>query len=389
MRSVFIVLILSSLYFPVFSQQTPSSSAQEDCGDQAVMSVKGGWKKRADANMRYDKNQAHIDHCLDSISKIFQWAVSDLRGVEAAWYRSMSDPVVPGGPAAYNFNSMYLPWYCNKNLHKMMLSDETGTWVYVFVNSLAWLLSDQYDQLSISVDGAKIYMRPSRKSSWKGHDCYQPSGHGASENCILLTHGNRPPWKAVSQEQYLRAWRAYLEDLKKKSGGHVAAQNQQDQKEIEQIQNNNSLKPEQKKAVLDGIQKRQSLYAGNGDGGTGTGTGSGASGGKMDKYYDDKMRLVDDYLGHASQELLGQPAVIGPNEKSGFEGHFSSEEKGGRMLVTIDPDYFSKQAPGYTPQVMVLYWRWGNDAASQHFKKQFEDDFPVDRLSALLDIPVK
>jgi hypothetical protein len=205
--------------------------------------------------------------------------------------------------------------------------------------------------------------------------CYQTSGQGVSGNCILLVHDNRPPWKAVSQEQYLRAWRAFLEDLKKKAAGNVVAQNQQDQKEIEHIQNNNSLKPEQKKAMLDGIQKRQAMYAANGGGG----------GGKMDKYYDDKMHLVDDYLGHASRDVLGQPAVIGPNEKSGFEGHFSSEDKGGRMLVTIDPDYFSKKVPGYIPQVMVLCWKWGNDAVSQHFKKQFENDFPVDRLSAMLD----
>jgi hypothetical protein len=383
-RNVFLFLIFFSVAELAVME---FAFAQEDCSDQAIMAVKGSWKKRADANMRYDKNQTHIDHCLDSIGKIFQSSFSDLRGVEAAWYRAMSDPVIPGGPAAYIFNSMYLPWYCNKNLHKMMLSDETGTWAYVFVNSLAWLLSDQYDQLSITVDGAKVYLRPSRKGSWKGHDCYQPSGHGASGNCILLAHGNRTPWKAVSQEQYLRAWRAFLEDLKKKSAGNVAAQNQQDQKEIEHIQNNNSLKPEQKKAMLDGIQKRQALYAGNGGGGAGTGASAG--GGKIDKYYDDKMHLVDDYFGHASQDMLGQPAVIGPNEKSGFEGHFSSEEKGGRMVVTIDPDYFSKQTPGYVPQVMVLYWRWGNDVVSQHFKKQFEDDFPVDRLSALLDIPVK
>lgn len=314
------------------------ASAQDDCTDQALMAMKGGWKKRPDANMRYAQNQTHINLCLDSISKIFQSACPEPKGLEAAWYRSMSDPVVPGGPPAYIFNSLYLPWYCNKNLHKMMLSDETGTWAYVFVNSLGWFLSSQYDQLGITVDGANAFLLPLKRGTWKGYDCYQPSGHGPSGSCILLTNGNRRPWKPISQQVYLQSWRAFLEGLRKKTAGSG-------------------------------------------------GTGPGAE--KMNKYYEDKLKLVDDYLGHTSQDVLGQPALIGPSEKSGFEGHFSSEAKGGRMAVTVDPDYFSKQNPGYVPQMMVLYWRWGNDAASQNFKKQFETDFPVERLSALLDHPVK
>lgn len=322
------------------------ASAQDDCSDQAIMAMKGSWKKRPDANMQSGRNQAHINLCLDSISKIFQSACPELKGVEAAWYRSMSDPVIPGGPTAYIFNSLYLPWYCNKNLHKMMLSDETGTWAYVFVNSFGWFLSNQYDQLGLTIDGANAFLLPLRTGSWKGYDCYQPSGHGPSGSCILLTRGNRRPFKPVSQQQYLRSWRSFVEDLKKKAAGKGAS-------------------------------------------GAGAGAGATAGADKMNKYYDDKVKLVDDYLGQTSQDVLGQPALIGPGEKSGFEGHFSTEAKGGRMAVTIDPDYFSKQTPGYVPQMMVLYWRWGNDAVSQNFKKQFEADFPVEQLNALLDHPGK
>ena len=68
-----------------------------------------------------------------------------------------------------------------------------------------------------------------------------------------------------------------------------------------------------------------------------------------------------------------------------FKGSFSTLEKGGQMLVMIDPGYFNKQLPSYAAQMIVLYWRWGNDTPGQNFKKEFEENFPVDKLQAMID----
>jgi hypothetical protein len=344
MRNAIGMTMRKIIFFLLLFAITNRAVAQEDCGDAAIMSKTGSWKKHADANMRYDKNQANINRWLDSIGKLFQVAVPEPKGMEAAWYRSMNGPIFPGAPSAYTLNSMYLPWYCNTNLHKMLLSDETSTWAYVFVNSLDWFVSGQFDKASVQVDGATVYNRPLRKGEWKGIDLYQPSSHGPAASCILLTRGSRPILKPVTQEQYLHAWRTFVMNQKNETA-----------------------------RLADG-------------------TNSGSNDAKLAKavkYYDDKLQMIDNYLSHAGEEQLRQPAVIGPKDNGDFTGSFSTEEKGGRMLVTVDPAFFSRDLPAYVPQVMVLYWRWGKDAASQNFKKQFEENFPVERLAAMLDNPVK
>jgi hypothetical protein len=33
----------------------------------------------------------------------------------------------------------------------------------------------------------------------------------------------------------------------------------------------------------------------------------------------------------------------------------------------------------------VLYWSWDKNGPAQDFKKQFEDNFPIDKLKAMID----
>ena len=55
------------------------------------------------------------------------------------------------------------------------------------------------------------------------------------------------------------------------------------------------------------------------------------------------------------------------------------------MLVVIDPSYFNMQLPKYVPQIIMLYWQWDNSAPAQNFKKQVEENFPIDKLKAMID----
>jgi hypothetical protein len=347
---------------------------QGDCSDAAIMAMKGGWKKHPDANMRYDKNQARINRCLDSISKLFQSSLSDLRGIDATWYRTMSDPMVPGGPPGFNFNSLYKPWYCNIHVHKMLLSDETGTWIWVYVNTLGSLFRNQHVESTLQVNGMTIYSQPLRKGSWKGYDLYFPEGPGGMASFVLLTHRDRLPWRSVTQREYLVAWRAYVESLKQSSTINMTSMQADDRKEIEHIQNNPNLKPEIKEIQLKAIQKREAMYADNANGNA-----------KLSQAFDDKVRLIDDYLAHTSEAALAQPAWISPRGKSGFDGSFSSEDRGGILQVVLDPDYFSRDIPGYVPQLILIQWTWDKVTPSLQFKKQFEENFPVDRLAAMVD----
>jgi len=86
--------------------------------------------------------------------------------------------------------------------------------------------------------------------------------------------------------------------------------------------------------------------------------------------------------------LLDSPAIVlnGPlNEMYG--PIFSTEANGARMIVTDNPNYFRKDLPKYTPQVFVLTWSWGdgNLKCSKDFKNAIEQNFPIEKLKAMID----
>ena len=101
-----------------------------------------------------------------------------------------------------------------------------------------------------------------------------------------------------------------------------------------------------------------------------------------EKNYDDKIKAIEALEKKYTSEELVQPAII--DEDHDFKD-FSTQEKGGRMIVLINTAYFNMQLPRYAPQFMVLYWRSDKNAPSQNFKKQFEENFPVDKLKEMID----
>src|SRR5437868_6607730 len=117
-----IILILHCILFMC------CSFAQQTCNDDVLMSIKGNWKKRGDANMGTGKDESQIISRIDAIGKLLQSAYPQPKGIEAGWYRSMGGhPLIKNGPLTYQLNSLYMPWYCNSYLHKPMLLDETDT----------------------------------------------------------------------------------------------------------------------------------------------------------------------------------------------------------------------------------------------------------------------
>jgi len=351
-------------------------SAQEACTVESVMAVKGNWKKVPDANMRYSKDQTAIISRIDHISELFKSAYPEPRGMEAAWYRTMdNESLISNGPVPYNFNSLYKAWYCNQHVHKMLPGGETGTWAYVFVNSFDWFFSDRDDPLHIHVNGKPVNLMPQKTGEWKGYPVYQTYFGEGRDHFIILTHHDQLPWKAISQEQYLQVIRQRLADQKKESSSGYAVNEENIKKSIANNQNNKNLKEEDKikmnaflQKQLDEIQKSQ-----------------GENVAKANKYLDDKIAVIDDYIKKAGSATLQQPAIMDKKFVGDFTGTFSTEEKGGKLLVILNTEYFNLKLPNYVPQMMILFWSWEKNAPSQDFKKQFEENFPVEKLKDMLD----
>ena len=350
----------------------------QDCGNASILSIKGKWTTSAN-NIVYPERTfptsqySQVYARLDKIANLFQQAYPQPKGMEARWYRSIRGAaIVKNGPVPYQFNSLYLPWYCNKTANKFELIEETGTWAYAFVNNFNWFMGDQYDKLLIRVNNQDVYFLPPVVGDWKGYSLYRTSSHSMGQ-CIILLHNGQLPWKAVTQQQYLQAVRNYWEKSKS-AQDHVYDDNEvRILKIIENTKNNKYLKQEDRDKTIAGLQKDiDELPKKKAD-------NMAASA----KYYNPKFKLMDDYIAQHNS-LLQDPAIIETRLGSEFNGSFATLEKG-QMVVMVNPDYFNKQLPAYAAQMIVLYWRWDKNAASMNFKAEFEANFPVEKLKAMLD----
>ncbi len=354
----------------------------QDC-NQATINAKGKWTMLANnvvyPEKTFPSNQySQLYTRLDKIANLFQQAYPQPTGIDAKWYRSIRGAaIVKNGPVPYQFNSLYLGWYYNQNLHKLMLGTETGTWAYVFVNDLHWFLNDQYDQLWMKINNTTVYFLPPTKEQWKGMTVYAVSANREISKAVLITQNDQLPYKPVSRLSFLQALKETVETDKK---NQLEAMNKTPPKtdaEEEKIRQN-ELAYIEKNYPVASQAKAKERYLKN--------YKSDKQRREEDlqrsaKYYDDRLKIIDDVWKNETNEELQQPAII--ESTINFKG-FTTLEKG-RMLVIIDPSYFNTQLPKYVPQIIMLYWQWDNSAPAENFKKQIEENFPIDKLKAMID----
>jgi hypothetical protein len=360
-----------------------SDANAQDCNKEVIMNAKGKWTMLANnvvyPEKTFPSNQySQLYTRLDKIANLFQQAYPQPTGIDAKWYRSIRGAaIVKNGPVPYQFNSLYLGWYCNQNLHKLMLGTETGTWAYVFVNDLHWFLNDQYDQLWMKINNTTVYFLPPTKEQWKGMTVYAVSANRDISKAVLITQNDELPYKPVSRLSFLQALKEKVETDKK---NQLEAQNKTPLKtdaEEEKIRQN-ELAYIEKNYPVASQAKAKERYLKN--------YKSDKQRREEDlqrsaKYYDDRLKIIDDVWKNETNEELQQPAII--ESTINFKG-FTTLEKG-RMLVVIDPSYFNMQLPKYVPQIIMLYWQWDNSAPAENFKKQIEENFPIDKLKAMID----
>jgi hypothetical protein len=356
------------------------SYAQQPCSDNDLMNTKGSWKKENDANMRADKNQSQISSRVDAVSKLFQTAYPEPKGIVAKWYRTMEgSPLVKNGPTTYQLNSLYLAWYCNSNLHKAILGDETSTWSFVWMNSFGWLIANQYDKALVKVQGMQAWWLAKKIGEWKGLPLYEPTGSPKKGKAVLITRNSQLPYKPVTRLQFLQAMKEKIEADRKtqldfENKRTVRSDAEEEAAKQQGLENTLKYAPpnriEQRKAdYLKNYKTEQQRKDENIQ--------------QTEKYYNSMLTPLMDELNKESDTELQQPAIVN-NSSSIFRG-FTTDEKGGRMMVVINTEYFKLNLPPYAPQMIVLYWSWDKNAPCLDFKKQLEENFPIDQLKAMID----
>ena len=357
------------------------------CDTAAIMNIEGKWITGSDDIVYPDKtfpaaqyNQLRTR--LDKIAALFREAYPRPMGLQATWYRSIRrSSLVEKGPVPYQFNSLYKAWYCNPNLHKLMLTPETGTWAYVYVNDFGWFMTHQYDELPDKIDGSIAFLLPKKIGEWKGLPLYEPSASSQKNKAILITRDGQLPFKPVSRLQFLNSMKEKIDANKKVQldiDNKMPERTEAEQAIAKQKGLENALigappsRIEDRKATYfkryrtDRQLKEEKIQ-------------------RTEKYYGDLTKAYDDIQKGFTDDELKMPAIVDRvSWTSPFNG-FITQENGGRMIVFINTDYFNLRLPRYVPQFIALYWQWGNDSTAQNFKTQLEENFPLDKLKALID----
>jgi hypothetical protein len=106
------------------------------------------------------------------------------------------------------------------------------------------------------------------------------------------------------------------------------------------------------------------------------------------KFKNDALRKLQNELEKTTNDgLLDAPAVVGIDPLLMNEGPvFKSEAEGGCLLATENPNYFRKELPKYVPQLFVIELMAGDPQHSNmNFKNIIEENFPIEKLKAMID----
>ena len=110
---------------------------------------------------------------------------------------------------------------------------------------------------------------------------------------------------------------------------------------------------------------------------------------KMEKFRDDVLKYYRDELETTTKAgLLDSPAIVtGFMEMLPTRPIFTTQAKGGNMLVTENPAYFKKDLPKYIPQ-LIIYSMWdganGPDPSLNPYRLYYQN-FPIEKLQAMID----
>ena len=367
-----------------FSHLLYKSFAQQPCNDEIIMAITGKWLKNADANMKTG-NQSQIINRIDKMQQQLQAAYPNPKGMEAFWYRSMGgyNSSVNINAESYVLNALFKAYYCNTNVNKLLLGDETGTWFYVWVNKFSWFVENvNY----FTVKQQPVYLLTPKVGEYKGYPLYKGINNENSNTgvkysrAIIITRDGQSPYVAVTKKQYLQAFLSYnekkiLEELAsiEKNTPVKTGEEEEAYKKLQLEKIDKSAIPDKEKAkeyflrgyVSDRQRKEEWIT-------------------KTNKRYETALNPVKNLLANGKENDLQQPAILQFLDISSFIG-FSTEAEGGRKLVRLNPEYFNPKLPTYVPQFLIVYWRWDKGKVEENFKIQLEANFNFTALKEMLD----
>ncbi|MBI1781010.1 MAG: hypothetical protein HYR66_06535, partial [Sphingobacteriales bacterium] len=260
---------------------------------------------------------------------------------------------------SYSYTCGLSPWICTGKQNEIMnmYPEASSGGIYIFSNRLDILNENYASGDEWRIEGRPIKRKMFAAGKWKGCDLMTDVGginaNLVSSHFVLISRDGMLPYIPITRKQFLdRAIRyvtRYYDELEKKLiviNEELPAQVRPPQKEFDDQNARN------KKAKNDAIKK-----------------------------------LQDELEETKKKGLLDSAAVVRIDPLLMFEGPvFLPESEGGCMLATENPNYFRTDLPKYVPQFFVLELSWSEQTKwSMDFKKIIEDDFPMEKLQAMID----
>ena len=340
------------------------------CNDALLQSTPGRWIKDYDLLYAkiFKKDQSEVFKRLDAIQQLVLGIYPEPVGVDGAWHRSTGDGLFgasakfrtysggltydleKGTPVAhYYYTAAFFPYSCNaRNKNEMFrgFPGETGTFIHVYANTL-----DQISQQisgtggdTMTVDGRLVRTKLAVKERKNGYEIiYNPEGGNI---CCMLIHRNGAlPYVPVTRKQYLGYCLSYLQKYFN-----------------EQIAVSKQIQPdkEQLKIQVNQAEKEKGRF--------------------LQRYQDELKRATADGLLDSPALVYDIAPMLYFNDKI-----FLTEEEGGRMLITENPDYIRKDLPKYVAQMFVVEWSWDDWPPQASIRTIMETKFPIEKLQEMID----
>ena len=375
-RTIFLVILYLGIYNVVAFAQAPL------CNDMMIMALKGKWI--ASHGLRpsgevSNEQYRQVTNRIDAVHPLLLEAYPELIGMGKGEWSRVGAPSVgregATGPYAYIYVARLYEYFCAPNASPDSILGKAGApFKPVYAgDSFHAMLGVHFNHFGdflrglagMTVNGLQVFHRLLRPAgTWKGHDVYRASSD-QMEGMVMLTRKGMLPYRPITRKQYLEYMIARMQQLFDDTVAGV--------KETERklAAANLPKTPEMEEMLKETKQQAAEQVA------------------NTAKYRDDTTAVFQEELKkNAAGNTLDSPAVVAGIGTTRFIddlGAFTTEEKGGQALVTVNPDYFRKDLPPYVPQFIVVHWSWNTDVATSYFRKMLETNFAIEKLQAMID----
>ena len=377
MRKQIAILILVILPLLSFAQDERIIKMTTPCTEEFLQNVKGRWLDYgAGLNANISKQQQQeISNRIHKIQQfVFNIYPSPL-GFDAAhsWHTfngdfanqvkldhlengNIRESRINGVPVVdYWYEAYFGKYGCAYNDNYKMLRGLPSEQVELFYVYSNGSLPLEEGPTGTNIEGRKILMMAAVKGKWKGYTTFYFPEMGRGKTYVLLHRDGMLPYTIVTRKQYLDFSISYLSqmydtmtaDIDKNAKAFIDA----GMADPQTLKKNKENYQKQKKDVL--------------------------------KYYNDELAAT------TAAGLLDAPAIIPFIICDNDLGRpiFTTQEAGGRLLVTENPAYMRKEVPKYVPQFFVLTFEWTGWSTKEKNDplNAVYENFPIEKLQAMID----